>query len=197
MKRIVLVLFSITLCACGTQKTLTNSKEKTVENIESSTAQKDSTNTEINVVTRDSSAVSVSVENLEAVNNDTEDETIIVTSEYDTTLPKDPETGKHPLKKEVTESRRKIDKTKSTRETNILSNKEDKQISEAMVEIVETSTKIEDVTLESNIEIEVESEKKKGLSGWLILLCFIGGIVLIFGLIWTIKKLFNNRLKLF
>ena len=196
MTRITLLLLSVILCACSAQKSLTKSTRTVVENIEISTMQKDSINIDSVAVVRDSITAKVSVEKKEVIKSDNDDKVVIITREYDTSKPI-MATGVYPLKKETTETRRKTDKTKTTKQTDISSIKEVGSTTGIAVKTTTLTAKTEDTATQRDTDIVVEDEKKRGLNVWQNFLCWLGGSVILIGLVWVAWKLLKKHLKPF
>lgn len=165
--RIGIIIFFVTLmlvmsvvCSCGSSKS--SLKQKTTTEQKSITQKNDSSVTDKKVVI---------VEN-ENLNEEVKE----VTTEYDTDKPINPETGKHPVKKETV-------KTTSKGNTSMKRTEDDTK---------NISTTVEQSTVNKKESVTVEQNKQKSETNifkqikWLVLLLSLLGIVAIVG--WLIYK---------
>ena len=165
--RIGVIIFFVTLmlvmsiiCSCGSSKS--SLKQTTATEQKSTTQKNDSSVTEKNVV---------------IVENEKSNEEIKeVTTEYDTDKPIDPETGKHPVKKETV-------KTISKGNTSAKRTEDDTK---------SISTTVEESTVDKKESVTVDQNKQKSETNvvkqikWLVLSLALLGIVAIVG--WLIYK---------
>ncbi len=165
--RIGIIIFFVTLmlvmsvvCSCGSSKSSLNHTVTTEQN---STTQKNDS--------------SVSEKKVVIVENENSNEEIKeVTTEYDTDKPINPETGKHPVKKETV-------KTTSKGNTSMKRTEDDTK---------NISTTVEQYTVDKKESVVVEQNKQKSETNvfkqikWLVLLLSLLGIVAIVG--WLIYK---------
>jgi len=165
--RIGVIIFFVTImlvmsvvCSCGSSKSSLNHTVTTEQN---STTQKNDS--------------SVSEKKVVIVENENSNEEIKeVTTEYDTDKPINPETGKHPVKKETV-------KTTSKGNTSMKRTEDDTK---------NISTTVEQYTVDKKESVVVEQNKQKSETNvfkqikWLVLLLSLLGIVAIVG--WLIYK---------
>lgn len=157
---VTLMLIMSVICSCGSSKSSLKQKNTTEQKF--TTQKNDSSVTEKKVV---------------IVENENSNEEIKeVTTEYDTDKPINPETGKHPVKKETV-------KTTSKGNTSA------KRIEDDTKNI---STTVEQSTVDKKESVVVEQNKQKSETNvfkqikWLVLLLSLLGIVAIVG--WLIYK---------
>jgi cobalamin biosynthesis Mg chelatase CobN len=148
------------VCSCGSSKS--SLKQTTATEQKSATQKNDSSVTDKKVV---------------IVENENSNEEIKeVTTEYDTEKPINPETGKHPVKKETV-------KTTSKGNTSMKRTEDDTK---------NISTTVEQSTVNKKESVTVEQNKQKSETNifkqikWLVLLLSLLGIVAIVG--WLIYK---------
>lgn len=165
--RIGVIIFFVTLmlvmsvvCSCGSSKS--SLKQKNTTEQKSTTQKNDSSVTDKKVVI---------VEN-ENSNEDVKE----VTTEYDTDKPINPETGRHPVKKETV-------KTTSKGNTSVKHTEDDTK---------NISTKMEQSTVNKKETVTIEQNKQKSETNifkqikWIVLSLALLGIVVIVG--WLIYK---------
>lgn len=105
------------------------------------------------------------------------EEITTVTREYDTTQPADTLTGKPPLKKETTQTRRKKTQGMQNSSTNTQTQ-------------AQTSVSTQ-VQTETQAQTQTRTQVDTGLTGWQRLLCWSGGITLLLvtcSIVYNIKK---------
>lgn len=158
---VTLMLVMSVVCSCGSSKS--SLKQTTITEQKSITQKNDSSVTEKKVV---------------IVENENSNEEIKeVTTEYDTDKPINPETGKHPVKKETV-------KTTSKSNTSMKRTKDDTK---------NISTTVEQSTVDKKESVTVEQNKQKSETNifkqikWLVLSLALLGIVAIAGWL-TYKK---------
>jgi len=157
---VTLVLVMSIICSCGSSK---SNLKHTVTTEQNSTTQKNDS--------------SVSEKKVVIVENEKSNEEIKeVTTEYDTDKPIDPETGKHPVKKETV-------KTTSKGNTSAKRTEDDTK---------SISTTVKKSTVDKKEAVTVEQNKQKSETNvfnqikWLVLSLALLGIVVIVG--WLIYK---------
>ena len=157
---VTLMLVMSVVCSCGSSK---SSLKQTTSMQENSTTQKnDSSVTEKKVVIVE--------------NENSNEEVKEVTTEYDTDKPINPETGRHPVKKETV-------KTTSKGNTSVKRTEDDTK---------NISTTVEQSTVDKKESVTVEQNKQKSETNifkqikWLVLSLSLLGIVAIVG--WLIYK---------
>lgn len=157
---VTLMLVMSVVCSCGSSK---SSLKQTVATEHTSTTQKN-----------DSSVTDKKVVIVE--NENSNEEIKEVTTEYDTDKPINPETGKHPAKKETV-------KTTSKGNTSMKRTEDDTK---------NISTTVEQYTVNKKESVTVEQNKQKSETNifkqikWLVLSLALLGIVVIVG--WLIYK---------
>lgn len=157
---VTLMLVMSVVCSCGSSK---SNLKQTVTTEQNSTTQKTDS--------------SVSEKKVVIVEDEKSNEEIKeVTTEYDTDKPINPETGKHPVKKETV-------KTTSKRNTSAKRTEDDTK---------SISTTVEQSTVDKKESVIVEQNKQKSETNvfkqikWLVLSLSLLGIVVIVG--WLIYK---------
>ncbi len=157
---VTLMLVMSVVCSCGSSK--------------SSLKQKNTTEQKFTTQKNDSSVTEKKVVIVE--NENSNEEVKEVTTEYDTDKPINPETGKHPVKKETV-------KTTSKGNTSMKRTEDDTK---------NISTTVEQSTVDKKESVTVEQNKQKSETNifkqikWLVLLLSLLGIVAIVG--WLIYK---------
>lgn len=157
---VTLMLVMSVLCSCGSSKS--SLKQKNTTEQKSTTQKNDSSVTDKKVVIVE--------------NENSNEEVKEVTTEYDTDKPINPETGKHPVKKETV-------KTTSKGNTSMKRTEDDTK---------NISTTVKQYTVDKKESVVVEQNKQKSETNvfkqikWLVLLLSLLGIVAIVG--WLIYK---------
>ena len=105
--------------------------------------------------------------------------------EYDTEKPTDPVTGTPPLKREITQTRRKTDAGRQTQTTGqtIDEHRELSGDEAAKTELQETSGE------STHTDTDTETRERRGLNPLQRLLCTLGGLVIAAVLVWLAWKL--------
>lgn len=170
-------------------------KKATSENrqSESKTEQHTELNREIRT---DSTAASSSRDVLHGVLNTSttteqvSDEEITTTvREYDTDKPTDAATGTPPLKREITQSRRKADAGRQTQTTGQTTDQQRETAGQVNKQQTDKTDLQENSQQQDNAAAQVETTEKRGLNTWQRILCTLGGLVILGALVWLGWKL--------
>lgn len=117
------------------------------------------------------------------------EEVTTIVREYDTDKPTDTATGTPPLKREITQSRRRTDTGQQTYTTSQTTDQQRETAGQAHKQQTETTVLQHDNQRQNNVAAEVETLEKRGLNTWQRLLCTLGGLVILGAAVWLIWKL--------
>ncbi len=102
-----------------------------------------------------------------------DEEVVTISREFDTDKPVDPATGTPPLKRETTQTRRKVETEHQTQTAG--------QIVDLQRDVVEQHR--------DNATVQIEATEKRGLNDAQRTLCIIGSLALLVGIAWLVWKL--------
>lgn len=185
-----LILLSVLfLGSCSATKKATSESRQA----ESKTEQHTELNREIRT---DSTAASSSrdvlhdVLNTSTTTEQVSDEEITTTvREYDTDKPTDAATGTPPLKREITQSRRKADAGRQTQTTGQTTDQQRETAGQVNKQQTDKTDLQENSQQQDNAAAQVETTEKRGLNTWQRVLCTLGGLVILGALVWLGWKL--------
>lgn len=118
-----------------------------------------------------------------------DEEVTTTVREYDTDKPTDAATGTPPLKREITQSRRKADAGRQTQTTGQTTDQQRETAGQVNKQQSETTTLQNDSQQQENAAAQVETTEKRGLNTWQRVLCTLGGLVILGALVWLGWKL--------
>lgn len=177
------------LGSCSTTKKVTAASQRQEDKTEQ--------HTELNrEVKTDSTAASSSrdvlhdVLNTSTTTEQVSDEEITTTvREYDTDKPTDAATGTPPLKREITQSRRKADAGRQTQTTGQTTDQQRETAGQVNKQQTDKTDLQENSQQQDNAAAQVETTEKRGLNTWQRILCTLGGLVILGALVWLGWKL--------
>lgn len=183
--RFALILLSVLfLGSCSATKKATSESRQA----ESKTEQYTKLNREIRT---DSTAASSSrdvlhdVLNTSTTTEQVSDEEITTTvREYDTDKPTNAATGTPPLKREITQSRRKADAGRQTQTTGQTTDQQRETAGQVNKQQTDKTDLQENSQQQDNAAAQVETTEKRGLNTWQRILCTLGGLVILGTLVW-------------
>lgn len=164
---VLMLILALSVSSCRTSRKMTK-------------ADTDLKNKTEQVAAGQESAQSNQVSKKESISQEDE-ETTTVTREYDTSQPADTLTGKPPLKKETTQTRRK--KTQGTQNSSTNTQTQ-----------AQTSVSTQ-VQTETQAQTQTRTQVDTGLTGWQRFLCWLGGISLLVVTCFLVFKVYNIRKK--
>lgn len=118
-----------------------------------------------------------------------DEEFVTTVREYDTDKPTDAATGTPPLKREITQSRRKADAGRQTQTTGQTTDQRRETAGQVNKQQAEKTALQENSQQQDNAAAQVETTEKRGLNAWQRVLCTLGGLVILGALVWLGWKL--------
>ncbi len=123
-----------------------------------------------------------------------DEEITTTTREYDTTLPVDPATGTPPLMRETTQTRRRVDAGRQEQTATQDVDRRQEGTGQAIEQRVERTDMRGDFRTQANVAASVEAAEKRGLTTTQRVLCIIGALAILVGLVWLGRKLLKRYL---
>ncbi len=125
----------------------------------------------------------------------TGDEEITTTiREYDTDKPVDPLTGTPPLKSETTQTRRRADASRREQTTSQATDRQREGFAITADRQTDRTAIRGDVRGRANVTTRVETAEKRGQTTTQRVLCAIGALAILTGLVWLGRKLLKRYL---
>lgn len=118
-----------------------------------------------------------------------DEEVVTTVREYDTDKPTDAATGTPPLKREITQSRRKADAGRQTQTTGQTTDQQRETAGQVNKQQTDKTALQENSQQQDNAAAQVETTEKRGLNTWQRVLCTLGGLVILGALVWLGWKL--------
>ncbi|MEG1759523.1 MAG: hypothetical protein RSA66_07840 [Muribaculaceae bacterium] len=177
MKKVLLIILSVSLTACSTQRRVVRT--------DTNVASKTSTTTNVAVdqsaaTDVQSQAVGVSTSTLDLA----QDEQVVTEIvEYDTSLPADSLTGAHPVKRKTTQTKSHTSQLKenaTAQHTSTTDAQLQQESSQRATEVVDQSVDVNE---------KVTDKTRKGMTWLQKTLCIIGGGVLLYLAVWLFIKI--------
>lgn len=126
-----------------------------------------------------------------------DEEVVTTTREYDTDKPVDPATGTPPLKRETTQTRRKVDAGRQEQTTSRTTDQQHDVTADVTKEQTVGTTVQGNSQHRGDTVTEVKTTEKRGLNTIQKVLCAIGGLTILVGLAWVAIKLKKRFYKPF
>lgn len=177
MKKLLLIILSVTLAACSTQRrvvrTDTNVASQTSSTTNVAVDQSTATNVQSQIVDASTSTLDLS-ENEQVV-------TEVV--EYDTSLPADSLTGAHPVKRKTTQTK--------SRTSQLKENATAQQVSATDAQFRQELSHRATATVDQSVDVneKVTGTTRKGMTWLQKTLCIIGSGVLLYLAVWLFIKI--------
>lgn len=128
--------------------------------------------------------------NTETTTEQASDEEIVTTvREYDTDKPTDANTGTPPLKREVTQTRRKADAGRQTQTTGQTTDQRREEAGQVNKQQTDKTVLQENSQQQEDTATRADTTEKRGLNTWQRVLCTLGGLVILGALVWLGWKL--------
>ncbi len=160
-KTVLLTISVLCLCGCGATRKATTANLQTESNVEQQVVEREVEHETLDIST---------------VTEQASDEEVITTErEYDTTQPIDPATGTPPLKREVTQTRRKMDAGRQEQTVQQTANRQ--------------QDVTEQVSTQSRDDVVIEATEKRGMNSLQKTLYIIGALAVLAGFVWLVLKL--------
>lgn len=170
--------------SCSTTRQATKAQSQTESNAERETLLEHGSSTDSSATVSESETAQTSLELETETQRDSDEEIVTTIREYDTSQPTDTVTGTPPLKREITQTRRKVDTERQTQTAGQTTERQRETDTRVEVQQTDTTALHDNSQQQETAAVQTETREKRGASTWQRILRTLGGLAVLAALVW-------------